>query len=245
MSSEIMVPIYKAIKEEIIDSILSGAYGEGDLIPTQQYYADRYGVSRIVVRRAIDELVRKGVLVTNRGKGTRVGAATSSLFGNKRTSGLSQNVITRDVLSSTVLDLRRGEADKKVASYLCIPAGAEILTIERLRRINNQPYSYERAHLDYSRVASVRLERAALEKGSLYVMLKEQAGLESCYIDEWMRAVLCPAKLTGLLDMQSGDPLLYIRQIAYMADGAPMNYSEIHLKTDIVDVHIRTEESAK
>ena len=30
-----------------------------------------------------------------------------------------------------------------------------------------------------------------------------------------------------------------------MADGAPMNYSEIHLKTDIVDVHIRTEESAK
>lgn len=85
-----------------------------------------------------------------------------------------------------------------------------------------------------------------LEKGSLYVLLKEQAGLESCYIDEWMRAVLCPAKLTGLLDMQKRRPAaVYPAGSPYMADGAPMNYSEIHLKTDIVDVHIRTEESAK
>lgn len=245
MSSEMMVPIYKAIKEEIIDSILSGAYAEGDLIPTQQFYAEKYGVSRIVVRRAIDELVLKGVLVTNRGKGTRVGAANSSIFGTKRTSGLSQNVVTRDILSSTVLNIQRGQADKKVASYLSIAEGSEILMIERLRRINHQPYSHEMAYLDYKRVSSVRLERAALEKGSLYVLLKEQAGLESCYIDEWMRAILCPAKLVDLLDMQSSDPLLYIRQIAYMADGTPMNYSQIHLKTDILDVYIRTEENTK
>lgn len=243
MNSEVLIPIYKVIKEEIIDSILSGEYVEGDLIPTQQFFAEKYGVSRIVVRHAIDELVHRGVLITNRGKGTKVGAVVSSLFGTKRTFGLSQNLIVRDVLSSMVLDIRREKADKKIASYLRLPADAEVLIIERLRKINNQPYSHETAYLDYRKVASVEFTRIALEKGSLYALLREQAGLESSYIDEWIRAILCPSQVADMLDMQLSDPLLRIRQIAYMTNGVPMNYSVILLKTDILDVHIRTEEN--
>src|SRR5574341_1099270 len=66
------VPLYYQLREALLTLIKEGRLKEGDLIPTERELGERFQVSRITVRRAIDELAREGYLVTQQGKGTFV-----------------------------------------------------------------------------------------------------------------------------------------------------------------------------
>ena len=70
MEKRNMGPKHKQIKEDIVEDILGGVYEPGDMIPKQSDYAKEYNVSRLTVRKAIDDLVAKGILRTEKGKGT-------------------------------------------------------------------------------------------------------------------------------------------------------------------------------
>ena len=63
---------YMKIFLEIADDIANGIYKVGDVIPTQLELASAYQVSRVTVREAIKELTRRGVVATQKGKGTVV-----------------------------------------------------------------------------------------------------------------------------------------------------------------------------
>ena len=72
MRDQDYMPIYKKIKEQILNDIAKGIYGPGDMLPKQTEFADAYGVSRVTVREAFNELKLRGILVSKKGKGTFV-----------------------------------------------------------------------------------------------------------------------------------------------------------------------------
>lgn len=63
---------YKWIKQEIKEKIERHELKEGQVIPSESELCARYQVSRITVRKAIDELVRDGLVYRIKGKGTFV-----------------------------------------------------------------------------------------------------------------------------------------------------------------------------
>lgn len=65
-------PLYQQIYDEIKDAIEKGVYAPKERIPSELELAEQYEVSRITVRRAVEELCSDGYLVKQQGRGTFV-----------------------------------------------------------------------------------------------------------------------------------------------------------------------------
>lgn len=84
-----MIPKYEAIAADIRRSIEDGALKPGDKLPTVVEFCELYSVSKITVKRAIEQITEEGLVTSRRGSGTYVkdtaGASRPSVFpGQKR-----------------------------------------------------------------------------------------------------------------------------------------------------------------
>lgn len=237
-----VVPIYKTIKEEIVDDILSGLFQPGDQIPTQEYYAEKYGVSRIVVRSAINELVEKELLITQKGKGTFVNQIYSNMLTPFKYSGFSEGIKAkdRDAASSRMIRIAHEAATAKIARYLAIPDCALVVIIERVRMLMGKPISYEAAYLDEQKVKDVDFEAAHLDKHSLFALLRDQAGLVPSHSLEEIRAVSCPGYQAALLNISEGEPIAYLKIRTLTENQTVMAYSEVFQNTETMEIQIKT-----
>ena len=72
MPENTLVPLYQQIKEDIKSAIERGKYKPQEQIPTEPELSAEYSVSRVTVRRAVEELCSEGYLVKMQGRGTFV-----------------------------------------------------------------------------------------------------------------------------------------------------------------------------
>jgi GntR family transcriptional regulator, frlABCD operon transcriptional regulator len=73
-------PLYKQLMQRLRNDITAGVYPAGERIPGEQALCEIYGVSRVTVRKALEEIVRGGLLVRRQGKGTFVARKRSSVI---------------------------------------------------------------------------------------------------------------------------------------------------------------------
>src|SRR5436190_44350 len=64
--------LYKSVRAAMTSSLARGEWKPGDLIPSEFALAERFGVSKGTIRRALDELVAEKILVRRQGSGTYV-----------------------------------------------------------------------------------------------------------------------------------------------------------------------------
>jgi DNA-binding GntR family transcriptional regulator len=134
------IPLYYQIAQKVEKAILEGQLAAGSRLENEVALADRLGLSRPTVRRAIQDLVDKGLLVRRRGIGTQVvhgqvtrGVELTSLYEDLNQSGQKP--------STRVLEYRHLTADSKTAEKLNVAAGSPILYLKRLRYSDNVPVS--------------------------------------------------------------------------------------------------------
>src|ERR1700751_2077682 len=116
--------LYSRVETVLAGEITGGDLKVGDQLPTEDSLIARFGVSRITVRRAIQNLVSRGLVEIHRGKGTFVAAPkiTQNLaelsgfvedmhaLGRKPTARvLSKEVVTADNTVAGHLALMKGE----------------------------------------------------------------------------------------------------------------------------------------
>src|SRR3978361_1414726 len=71
-SSPTFSPLYQQIKALLTQSLQSGEWKPGELIPSEGELAGRFKVSQGTVRKAIDELAAENLVMRRQGKGTFV-----------------------------------------------------------------------------------------------------------------------------------------------------------------------------
>ena len=132
------VPLYFQVARQIEAAIASGDLAAGARLENEIELADRLGLSRPTMRRAIQELVAKGMLVRKRGVGTQVVQSQvqrpvelSSLYDDLAKTG--QNPSTHVISCATV------PADETVAAALGLPQDTPVVAIERLRSARGEP----------------------------------------------------------------------------------------------------------
>lgn len=74
------IPVYQQIINYISGKISSGDWTIGSRLPSQRLLAERFGVNRSTVIRALEELISYGILKGEPGKGTTVKSNTWSLL---------------------------------------------------------------------------------------------------------------------------------------------------------------------
>ena len=68
------VPLYERVRQSIAQTLTDGTLSPGDKLPSESRLAEEFGVNRLTVRRAIEELARAGAVESRQGSGTFVSA---------------------------------------------------------------------------------------------------------------------------------------------------------------------------
>jgi GntR family transcriptional regulator len=159
-------PAYAQLANILRHSMAAGILRPGDQLPSEAQLCDRYNVSPMTVRRAINLLVDRGFVIAEQGRGTFVKpvAMGSATFQLRELHDLFNN---SEHTSVHVLEARIVGADERVARKLEICAGERTIYIRRLLRSDGQPSLYHREYLIYDPVRPIveaELEVTALQR---------------------------------------------------------------------------------
>ncbi len=209
------VPLYYQVSRQIEAAIDTGALAPGDRLENEISLADRWGLSRPTMRRAIQELVDKGLLVRRRGIGTQV------VHGRvKRPMDLTSlfDDLTRSDQKPTtqLLDRELVPAPAAVAERLGLAVGAQVLHLERLRCARDEPLAVLRNWLPAD-LAPV-LTAAALETRGLYELMRG-TGVHLRIATQRIAARGATAPEARLLKLRKGAPLLTMERVTYDGTG--------------------------
>jgi GntR family transcriptional regulator len=146
----------------------------GDAIPSERQLSADFGVSRLTVRAALDELVREGYLVRRHGSGTFVSEpkiaqelTMTSFTDDMRRRGLQP--------ASRTLDLRVTPAGARLGRLLHVSPSEPVLVAVRLRLADGESMAIETVHIRAALVPG--LTAADLETMSFYELLRERHGI--------------------------------------------------------------------
>ena len=130
------IPLYFQIAQKIEKAVLDGTLPAGSRLENEVSLGDRLGLSRPTIRRAIQDLVDKGLLVRRRGIGTQVvhgqvtrGVDLTSLYEDLTRSGKKP--------STKMLTYKVVKADSKIAERLGVELGSDVLYLQRVRSADN------------------------------------------------------------------------------------------------------------
>ena len=227
------MPKYYLLKKRIIDRIDNEEYTTGQPIPSERELMEIYQVSRITVRKAIDELVNEGYLYKVQGKGTYV---KEDVGGSELISITS---CTEDVErlgmtpSKKVLDFELINADAKRAKVLEITRDDKVYKLTRVLYADEEPLNLTITYLPEK--IFPMLDQYSFDKESLYKTIQEKYGVEITKARRTMEAVLARDDIAECLDIEEGTPIILFRCITVgKVNGKeiPIEYFKCYYKTD-------------
>jgi GntR family transcriptional regulator len=240
MDSKSYIPLYKQLKNKIIEDIENQIYKPDDMIPSQMEFVKKYGVSRVTVRQAINELIQSGVLYTQKGKGTFVQKFPIHYRGFNRLHGFSENVEkTGHSPFTKVLGINFIQADKKLSEYLKVEIGHPVVYVKRVRTARGVPLTLENSYLNQERVNRIDFFKQFGDNRSLYQLLRDEAGVRFDYAQENINAVLASPEVARDLGVDVNDPILFIRRVTYESGDIPVEYCENYMRSDVHGIVIR------
>ena len=212
-------PLYAQVIDLITTRLASGAWRPGQIIPGESRLADELQVSQGTVRKAVDELVARNLLVRQQGVGTFVAEHDShrALFHFFHIVGADGARLLPDsrVLRSTTVRATREES-----RALAIAANARVVRIERLRHLSEQPTILETVS-----VAAKKFPGLCESKNipnMLYAHYERDYGITIHRADEQITAEAAGTRAAQLLCCAPGDPLLKIVRVAWSLDDQPI-----------------------
>ncbi len=218
------LPLYELIVQNIRQLIRSGEFRPGVPIPSELELAEVYGVSRLTVHRATDELVRQGWIYRQRGVGTFVRSLQVTHIVPSKLSFTEQMRAIGRTPSSRLVSMKTLPASAQVANHLKVDVGKSVVEIVRVRLADGEPILLETVYLSCERFPD--LEKATgLETGSLYAFLESQYGVSVATMDQSLEPVLLNAAQAHHLGLQPGTPAIHSEVVSYGSDNYPIEYS--------------------
>jgi len=184
---ETPIPLYYKLYVDLKESLNSGKYQKGDKLPTEKELCQNYGISRLTVRRAMDELRREGFIERLKGKGTFV-------TGSKREeqlailTGFTDEARKRgSETRSVVLENKLVRVPADAVELFDIPADAMVVLLKRVRFLEGEPYAIEEAYLNVGAdIRFLNITQRDMEKESLYGILRKEFNINISYAEEEM-----------------------------------------------------------
>lgn len=214
------VPLYVQIRENIRNRITGGELSVGTLLPSEDELASEFGVSRMTLRRAIDDLVAERLLIRKQGMGTMV-ASQKVVRDYTRLTGFYEDAINKDQKpSSKVLEFKTIEADEELAEKLMLKPGEKVFFIKRLRILGgNNPAALHTLYIPQSRCTW--LPKEDLDSQSL-MALYESHGLEIDWGKQLVEAREATPEQAEIFGIKEGAPVLYFERITYTKENIPI-----------------------
>ena len=213
-------PLYHQLMQRIADDIEKGSYPVGSRIPPEHELERIYEVSRVTVRRALAELTAEGLLERKQGKGTFVSTPRISQD-LKSIHSFHDSCRKNHVTAGTrVIHVTEIPADAVDIADLGLKEGDRVVETLRVRSADGEPVSLEKNHFS---TAFSYLENENLN-GSLYQVLRD-FGVEPRDATHDISMIFATEAQARLLDIETGSPLMRLKEVVYDQKGRPLHNS--------------------
>ncbi|HVL54996.1 MAG TPA: GntR family transcriptional regulator [Burkholderiaceae bacterium] len=205
----------------------SGAWAADAAPATEHRLCEEFGASRTTVRQALSHLKEAGLLESRAGVGTR-----------RARSVLAKKVVraSGDPLHATVPTKPRVTAAGTVASpapvaeFFGIRAGAPIWHFVRVYSLQGEPLSIVDSYLPAPLGAA--FTRADLQRQPMHQLLWERHQLRLHRSVHTVRVGRADVDVAAQLQVALADPVLHVQSCVYLADGAPIRWTENWFRED-------------
>jgi GntR family transcriptional regulator len=220
-----------APKYEVLRAALARELKEmavNDALPSERDLMSAYGVSRMTVRKALDQLVDDGLIYRVQGSGTYV-APPETITKSLRLTSFSEDIRARHMVpGSRLLSSETTRAD--VAQALSLVPGTPVLHLERLRTADGSPMCLENVWLP----ADLASDLAAGVGDSLYQTLLER-GVQPHSADQHIRATVVAEREADLLGVPAYSPALLVTRVTFERGGKPIERAVSLYRADRYD----------
>lgn len=225
-------PLYGKVEEILASEIAGGELKPGDRLPSEDELLERFGVSRITVRRAIQNLIQRGSLEIRRGRGTYVLAPKISQELTKLTGFVEDMDVHGRRASARVLSKEVVAANAVVARHLEIGKGTRVMRIERVRLADSVPMSFDETYLplDIGR----QVVSNDLRSKPIFTLLEEKYGIPLIEAEYKLEAAAASEHVAKALAISAGAPIFCIERTSFTEGGRPVDYETLSYRGDLI-----------
>jgi GntR family transcriptional regulator len=230
------VPLYHQLKLVLLKDIEQGMYQPGGRLPSESELIRQYGVSRITVRQALDELVAEGRVVRRHGKGTYVAEAPIEQELVRLTDFVEDMQQAGQNPSSRVLTFVHEPAGPAIAKALHLASGTEVVRVDRLRLAEGRPIAYDTTWLPL-RFGDL-LAGMDLAQETIYHILETRYAIPVLSGAFYITAAEATAEPAEHLEVAPGSALLVIQRISCTSGEEPIYVQERYYRPDRVQYRL-------
>ncbi|MCB1516326.1 MAG: GntR family transcriptional regulator [Hyphomicrobiaceae bacterium] len=224
-------PLYLQLASLIRGLIRDGDLDLGQALPSERRIMQQTNLSRVTIRKAIDQLVSEGLLQQRRGSGTYVADGLPRIEQPlERLSSFTEDMLNRGHVPTVKwLDKVRTRPTSEQVMLFGLSPGDEVIRLHRLRMGDGIPLAVELAT-----VPAKYLPDPALVRDSLYDALN-RLGRLPVRATQRHKARALPAREAQLLGASAGEPALYIERMSRLADGHLVEHVLSWYRSDTYD----------
>ncbi len=229
-----LIPLFLQVAETIKTRIFNHEYGPGDSIPSAKELENEFKVSNITIRRAMDLLAKGGYVVSKRGRRAQVAHRKDAIVeieiaGDFRT-WIDSAVGSKFGVIAQIIDRQIISCPQPIADILVLDPAAKVERIKRIRKLKGKPVSYV---INYgpSRLFT-KLPNREIEKLSFVDAFQKGSKIKLKSMTQRVQASSADMDLAGLLQVDFGFPLFYVRNVYYADEGRPMVITQMYYRSD-------------
>lgn len=227
-STNAATPLHRRLRAVIEDAVRTGFLKPGAMLPGERVMADNLSLSRVTVRKAIEQLVGEGLLHRHHGARTEVGSRVEKSLSTL--TSFSEDMSARGLQPGTIwLSKQISRPSPAEMMALGISAETQVVRMRRIRTADGMPLA-----LETSTVPTRYLPSVDLVKDSLYEALDRRGALPQRAIQR-MRSRLASASDAEHLHCEVGSPLLVMERRCFLADGQIVELTESRYQGDVYD----------
>ena len=230
LNKESSIPLYIQFKDHLLAQIRNGELQPGQRLPPTRQFCEQFKISRITVRKALEELTLDGLVKTVKGKGTYITQELEQEFHPLASFSQQMKALNR-VPSSQLLDSKVTSATEGLANELKISVGTPVIMIERLRLSNNEPWAWQTAYLPQALCPNILTYD--LHNNSLYQLLREKYTLLPFDSEHKYDARLASHNERDKLNLPEPSAVLVMRQTSFLENARPFEYTRTIYRPNI------------
>ncbi|HSN72104.1 MAG TPA: GntR family transcriptional regulator [Steroidobacteraceae bacterium] len=220
VSRDIASPRYYQVYVTLRQWVRDGTYRAGQQIPTEAQLCRSFEVSRITIRKAIDELVREGWLVRHQGRGTFVDIAAARANVSADVSQVLSHVAEFGQQTG-VRGLKVAEVDPDEETRAALELGDDerVQKATHVRMLNNSPLGHVTTFVPRSVAERIDASRLSSEP---MLRLLERSGIRVGTAEQFIGATLAEPEVARALKVPVGSPLVRITRVIYDMSRRPV-----------------------
>ncbi|MGN1182672.1 MAG: GntR family transcriptional regulator [Faecalibacillus sp.] len=217
---------YIDIADDLRSKIFEKKYTYGQKLPYEYVLCVAYHCNKETMKKALDILVKEGLIVRRRGAGTFVkdydASADHVAKSMQAGQGLTKQLEGKAKVTSEVIEFEVVPSDEHISKKLQIEEGSFVYHVIRRRMVNDEPYCLEIIYMPISIIPNLKLEHL---RGSIYSYIEKELKLKIQSAHKTIRGHLSTQLEQEYLGLKEYEPYFEVEQIAYLSSGVIFEYS--------------------